>query len=160
LSQEDAAMEAELDRADCGRSERGQVNVSALMLVKIAKVLKAKVGDFFPKRRLKGERTMPARKNYGRRGQQWHPDFVTYMNFITNHASYAGRPDAGQNPVGGTVESRNGTIQGHASPATELVAREGPRKGHLDRERAVDQQGCKPAAPNWAQTVQTLRVRA
>ena len=50
LSQEDAAMEAALDRAYYGRIERGQVNVSALNLLKIAKVLKVDVGDFFPKR--------------------------------------------------------------------------------------------------------------
>lgn len=50
LSQEDAAMEADLDRAYYGRIERGQVNVSALNLLKIAKVLKVGVGDFFPKR--------------------------------------------------------------------------------------------------------------
>lgn len=31
---------------------------------------------------------------YGSRGQQWHPDFVTYMNFIANHENYAGMPDA------------------------------------------------------------------
>lgn len=31
---------------------------------------------------------------YGSRGQQWHPDFVAYMNFIANHPSYAGMPDA------------------------------------------------------------------
>lgn len=50
LSQEDAAMEADLDRAYYGRIERGQTNVSALNLLKIAKVLKADVGAFFPKR--------------------------------------------------------------------------------------------------------------
>ena len=50
LSQEDAAMEADLDRAYYGRIERGLVNVSALNLLKIAKVLKVDVGDFFPKR--------------------------------------------------------------------------------------------------------------
>ena len=50
LSQEDAAMEADLDRAYYGRIERGQVNVSALNLLKISKVLKTDVGDFFPKR--------------------------------------------------------------------------------------------------------------
>lgn len=50
LSQEDAAMEADLDRAYYGRIERGLVNVSALNLLKIAKVLKAAVGDFFPER--------------------------------------------------------------------------------------------------------------
>jgi len=49
LSQEDAAIEADLDRAYYGRIERGQVNVSALNLLKIAKALKADVGDFFPK---------------------------------------------------------------------------------------------------------------
>ncbi len=43
-------MEADLDRAYYGRIERGQVNVSALNLLKIAKVFKADVGDFFPKR--------------------------------------------------------------------------------------------------------------
>jgi len=37
---------------------------------------------------------MPAQKNYGSRGQHWHPDFVTYMNFIASHPSYAGMPDA------------------------------------------------------------------
>ena len=37
---------------------------------------------------------MPAPINYGSRGQQWHPDFVAYMNFIANHPSYAGMPDA------------------------------------------------------------------
>ena len=50
LSQEDAAMEADLDRAYYGRIERGLVNVSALNLLKIAKVLKVDVGAFFPKR--------------------------------------------------------------------------------------------------------------
>ena len=43
-------MEADLDRAYYGRIERGLVNVSALNLLKIAKVLKAGVGDFFPER--------------------------------------------------------------------------------------------------------------
>jgi transcriptional regulator with XRE-family HTH domain len=50
LSQEDAAMEADLDRAYYGRVERGLVNVSAVNLVKIAKALKTDVGNFFPKR--------------------------------------------------------------------------------------------------------------
>ncbi len=43
-------MEADLDRAYYGRIERGLVNVSALNLLKIAKALKAAVGDFFPER--------------------------------------------------------------------------------------------------------------
>jgi len=50
LSQEDAAMEADLDRAYYGRIERGQVNVSALNLLKISKALQTEVGNFFPKR--------------------------------------------------------------------------------------------------------------
>lgn len=37
---------------------------------------------------------MPAQIIYGSRGQEWHPDFVAYMNFIANHANYAGMPDA------------------------------------------------------------------
>jgi len=48
LSQESTAIEADLDRAYYGRIERGLVNVSALNLLKIAKVLNAAVGDFFP----------------------------------------------------------------------------------------------------------------
>jgi len=52
LSQEDAAIEADLDRAYYGRIERGLVNVSALNLLKVAKVLNAGVGDFFPKRQV------------------------------------------------------------------------------------------------------------
>lgn len=56
LTQEDAAMEADLDRAYYGRIERGLVNVSALNLLKIAKALKAAVGAFFPKRQA-GEET-------------------------------------------------------------------------------------------------------
>ncbi|MBE0540836.1 MAG: Alw26I/Eco31I/Esp3I family type II restriction endonuclease [Verrucomicrobia bacterium] len=37
---------------------------------------------------------MPARKQYGSKGQTWHPDFVAYMEFIARHPSYAGMPDA------------------------------------------------------------------
>ena len=37
---------------------------------------------------------MPPEIIYGSRGQQWHPDFVAYMNFIANHANYTGMPDA------------------------------------------------------------------
>ncbi len=37
---------------------------------------------------------MPTSISYGSRGQEWHPDFVTYMNEIALHPSYAGMPDA------------------------------------------------------------------
>jgi len=37
---------------------------------------------------------MSTRIMYGSRGQQWHQDFVAYMNFIANHPSYMGMPDA------------------------------------------------------------------
>jgi Alw26I/Eco31I/Esp3I family type II restriction endonuclease len=37
---------------------------------------------------------MSAKITYGSRGQEWHPDFVAYMNAIANHPSYAGMPDA------------------------------------------------------------------
>ena len=43
------AMHAGLDRAYYGRIERGEVNVAALNLLKIAEALKTEVGDFFPK---------------------------------------------------------------------------------------------------------------
>ena len=36
---------------------------------------------------------------YGSRGQQWHADFVAYMHFIANHASYSDMPDAFVQPV-------------------------------------------------------------
>jgi len=48
LSQENAAMEAGLDRSYYGRIERGLINVSALNLLKIAKVLNVGVSEFFP----------------------------------------------------------------------------------------------------------------
>jgi len=31
---------------------------------------------------------------YGSRGQFWHPNFIRYMEFIANHKTYAGMPDA------------------------------------------------------------------
>jgi Alw26I/Eco31I/Esp3I family type II restriction endonuclease len=37
---------------------------------------------------------MASRKHYGSRGQQWHPAFIAYMEFIAKHPSYAGMPDA------------------------------------------------------------------
>jgi transcriptional regulator with XRE-family HTH domain len=49
ISQEQMAMDAGLDRACYGRIERGEVNVAALNLLKIAETLEAEVGEFFPK---------------------------------------------------------------------------------------------------------------
>ena len=49
ISQEQMAMDAGLDRAYYGRIERGEVNVAALNLLKIAASLEAEVGEFFPK---------------------------------------------------------------------------------------------------------------
>lgn len=37
---------------------------------------------------------MPSQKQYGSKGQTWHPDFVAYMQFIVRHQNYAGMPDA------------------------------------------------------------------
>jgi transcriptional regulator with XRE-family HTH domain len=48
LSQEGMAELADLDRAYYGGVERGERNVAALNLVKIAVALKAEVGDLFP----------------------------------------------------------------------------------------------------------------
>jgi transcriptional regulator with XRE-family HTH domain len=48
LSQEQMAMEAGLDRAYYGRVERGEANVAALNLLRIAKALDVDVGQFFP----------------------------------------------------------------------------------------------------------------
>ncbi len=48
ISQEQMAMDAGLDRAYYGRIERGEVNVAALNLLKIAKSLETEVGEFFP----------------------------------------------------------------------------------------------------------------
>jgi Alw26I/Eco31I/Esp3I family type II restriction endonuclease len=31
---------------------------------------------------------------YGSKGQVWHPEFIRYMEFIANHETYAGMPDA------------------------------------------------------------------
>ena len=49
ISQEQMAMDAGLDRAYYGRIERGEVNVAALNLLKIAESLEAEVGEFFSK---------------------------------------------------------------------------------------------------------------
>ena len=43
------AFDAGLDRAYYGRIERGEVNVAALNLLKIAETLETEVGEFFPK---------------------------------------------------------------------------------------------------------------
>ncbi len=51
ISQEQMAMDAGLDRAYYGRIERGEVNVAALNLLRIAETLETEVGEFFPKGR-------------------------------------------------------------------------------------------------------------
>ena len=49
LSQEGMASEAALDRAYYGRVERGEANVSAVKLQKIASALSLEVADLFPR---------------------------------------------------------------------------------------------------------------
>ena len=48
LSQGDAAHLIGTDRNYLGRIERGEVNASALFLVRIARVLDCETGEFFP----------------------------------------------------------------------------------------------------------------
>lgn len=48
-SQEGFAIEAGLDRAYYGGVERGERNVAALNLIKIAATLNVEVGELFPK---------------------------------------------------------------------------------------------------------------
>ncbi len=48
LSQEDFASLADLDRAYYGGIERGERNVAALNLIKIAEALNVEVGKLFP----------------------------------------------------------------------------------------------------------------
>lgn len=48
LSQELFAAEAEIDRSYMGSIERGERNIAALNLIKIAKTLNVEVGDLFP----------------------------------------------------------------------------------------------------------------
>ena len=48
ISQEDAARLAGIDRSYYGRIERGLINVSAVFLLKIARMLHCPVGSFFP----------------------------------------------------------------------------------------------------------------
>jgi transcriptional regulator with XRE-family HTH domain len=49
FSQEDFAAEAGLDRSYYGGVERGERNIAALNLMRIAAALKVEVGDLFPK---------------------------------------------------------------------------------------------------------------
>lgn len=37
---------------------------------------------------------MPVNPQYGRKGQSWHPEFIRYIEFIANHETYKGMPDA------------------------------------------------------------------
>ena len=48
ISQEEFAAQAGLDRAYYGGIERGERNVAALNLIKIAVVLDSEVGELFP----------------------------------------------------------------------------------------------------------------
>jgi len=48
LSQEEVAARAGIDRAYYGRVERGERNVAALNLMKIATALGIEVGELFP----------------------------------------------------------------------------------------------------------------
>lgn len=48
FSQEDFAYEVGLDRTYMGSVERGERNIAALNLIRIAKYLKVEVGDLFP----------------------------------------------------------------------------------------------------------------
>ena len=48
ISQEEAARLAGIDRSYYGRIERGLINVAAVFLLKIARMLRCPVGSFFP----------------------------------------------------------------------------------------------------------------
>lgn len=48
FSQEDFAAEAGLDRTYMGSVERGERNLAAINLIRIAKALKVEVGELFP----------------------------------------------------------------------------------------------------------------
>jgi transcriptional regulator with XRE-family HTH domain len=48
FSQESFAAEVDLDRTYIGGIERGERNISALNLIRIAKILKVEVGELFP----------------------------------------------------------------------------------------------------------------
>jgi transcriptional regulator with XRE-family HTH domain len=48
FSQEDFAYEVGLDRTYMGSVERGERNIAAINLIRIAKTLKVEVGELFP----------------------------------------------------------------------------------------------------------------
>lgn len=48
VTQEEAARLIGLDRSYYGRVERGTVNISAVNLLKVARALRCRAGDFFP----------------------------------------------------------------------------------------------------------------
>lgn len=48
FSQEDFAYEVGLDRTYMGGVERGERNIAALNIIRIAKALKVEVGELFP----------------------------------------------------------------------------------------------------------------
>jgi transcriptional regulator with XRE-family HTH domain len=48
FSQENFAYEVGLDRTYMGSVERGERNIAAINLIRIAKTLKVEVGDLFP----------------------------------------------------------------------------------------------------------------
>ncbi len=48
FSQEDFAAEVGLDRTYMGSVERGERNIAALNLIRIAKYLKVEIGELFP----------------------------------------------------------------------------------------------------------------
>lgn len=48
FSQEDFAHEVGLDRTYLGGIERGERNIAAINIIRIAKALKVEVGDLFP----------------------------------------------------------------------------------------------------------------
>lgn len=47
-SQEDFAYEVGLDRTYMGSVERGERNIAAINLIRIAKTLKVEIGELFP----------------------------------------------------------------------------------------------------------------
>jgi transcriptional regulator with XRE-family HTH domain len=51
FSQEDFAYEVGLDRTYMGSVERGERNIAAINLIRIAKALKLEVGELFPSSR-------------------------------------------------------------------------------------------------------------
>lgn len=48
FSQEEFAYEVDLDRTYMGGIERGERNIAAINIIRIAKVLKVEVGELFP----------------------------------------------------------------------------------------------------------------